>query len=295
MDKEKAPQAGGPDVGAVATGNDTTNDDSLLLERLRRESAKSVLSDGELAKLVHSIEDFDKAADEGRGWQEALEELQAGNERLRAWWFILYPESCNPDWLTLLVSRGLRGAISPLHDADCWENGEPKKPHWHVLLVFEGKKSFAQIQRIVRACGGVRLEPVDNLTGAVRYLLHLDIRPDKVAGDKGKVKYDAADLVCIGGFDAAPHLKATQSQKAEALEYMYKFIDDERIEYLDVFIRRAYGEHPDWSFLLSQQSVVWLVKSYIDAIRARERDRSFGSRLARLEGMMEVITDGIDC
>ena len=40
------------------------------------------------------------------------------------------------------------GFISPLHDSDINADGEPKKPHWHVILTFKGLKSYEQVKAI---------------------------------------------------------------------------------------------------------------------------------------------------
>ena len=60
------------------------------------------------------------------------------SEKGRDWTFIVYPESAPDNWRELLDDTHLRWIESPLHDKDVNEDGEIKKPHWHILLSFEG-------------------------------------------------------------------------------------------------------------------------------------------------------------
>ena len=55
----------------------------------------------------------------------------------RNWTFVLYPESAPADWREQLQKTGLLCAISPLHDRDVNPDGEVKKAHYHVILIYE--------------------------------------------------------------------------------------------------------------------------------------------------------------
>ena len=56
----------------------------------------------------------------------------------RHWAFVAYPESLPEDWFDLLKQTGLKIAISPLHNQDMNADGTPKKPHYHIMLSYEG-------------------------------------------------------------------------------------------------------------------------------------------------------------
>ena len=63
--------------------------------------------------------------------------------RTRNWSFIIYPESAPQNWIEQLKGEMIPFAVSPLHDEDINEGtGEVKKAHLHILLCFEGKKSY---------------------------------------------------------------------------------------------------------------------------------------------------------
>ena len=61
---------------------------------------------------------------------------QEKSVKKRNWAFVLYPESAPKDWREQLARSGVACAISPLHDRDINPTGEPKKPHYHVILVY---------------------------------------------------------------------------------------------------------------------------------------------------------------
>lgn len=62
--------------------------------------------------------------------------------RVRNFATVVYPESAPENWQDILSRHCVPAFISPLHDKDINPTGEPKKPHYHVVLMFEGKKSL---------------------------------------------------------------------------------------------------------------------------------------------------------
>lgn len=121
-----------------------------------------------------------------------------GGQRTRHWGFIAYPESVREDWKSTLSQLGIQAAISPLHDSDLTEDGKKKKPHWHVVLVFDGVKSQDQIEEITGQLVQDGVKPylpvrILSLRGTLRYFTHMD--------DLDKAQYKAEDVVTIGGLD----------------------------------------------------------------------------------------------
>ena len=109
--------------------------------------------------------------------------------RIRNFATMIYPESAIDGWQQIIDDLHIPCFVSPLHDKDKWtkddelknpehKDGELKKPHYHVMFMFEGKKSLEQIQAVVDAVGGVGIEPVNSLKSYSRYLCHLD-SPEK--------------------------------------------------------------------------------------------------------------------
>ena len=93
-------------------------------------------------------------------------------KRGRNWAIVAYPDSLPENWKDIIRQEPI--AISPLHDKDINPDGTKKKPHYHLLLSYKGNKSFEQMDQIARALRAPIPERVNSLTGAARYLTHMD-------------------------------------------------------------------------------------------------------------------------
>lgn len=102
----------------------------------------------------------------------------AEKDKYRYFCFEVYPESAPDDWIQILRDTHAPFAISPLHTLD--ENGEPLKPHWHVIYRHSNPITldcaYRNIPDDVPANG--KVDPVPHPHGYQRYLIHLD-DPDK--------------------------------------------------------------------------------------------------------------------
>lgn len=146
------------------------------------------------------------------------------DRRYRAWTFIIYPEDIpsSIDIYSTLDDFHIPIAISPLHDMVL--EGKPgQKDHYHVILSFDGKKSYEQVLEMIfdnfsvdgQNRGFTRPEPVQCLASYYRYLCHLD--------NDDKVKYDPECIILLGGFN--PH-KYIDEQASIFLGQMDKCIND---------------------------------------------------------------------
>lgn len=113
--------------------------------------------------------------------------------RVRNFATVVYPESAPDMWEEILKDYHIQGFISPLHDKDVSADGTPKKPHYHVMLMFEGKKSDDQVKEIFDSIGGVGLLHIESIRGYARYLIHID--------DPNKAQYSEDDVISICGAD----------------------------------------------------------------------------------------------
>lgn len=188
--------------------------------------------------------------------------------RTRNWWFVLYPESAPPDWRDTLDELHIQYAISPLHDRDVDANGELKKPHWHVILVFEGVKSYSQIKEITDSLNAPIPQAVNGLVGTVRYLVHRD-NPDKA-------QYPAEEIVCGGGFDIAEVMNRSASDKRRIVREIYEFISMNDITEFYQLTDYAYHYNPDWfDILMDGHTVVFnaVIKSRRHAPQLRDKKK----------------------
>lgn len=181
--------------------------------------------------------------------------------RQRAFGFLLYPESLPADWLDLLRSTHVPMAISPLHDRDVFAKdcvdsaghehkaGEIKKPHYHVLVCFHGKKSLEQVYQMVQGLfpGVKHIEPLQDARGNFRYLTHMD--------DADKAQYKFSEVITISGFDADGMMAPTKAQTDEIRSEVLSWIrETECVNYSDlVFFCK--DVEPDWLDYVAQHTV----------------------------------------
>lgn len=112
----------------------------------------------------------------------------------RFWAFVIYPESAPEDWEEQLQLLGITSAISPLHDKDINADGEIKKPHYHVILCYNGPTTFNNVKSLtVERLNATIPQPLESIKGYYRYLTHKD-NPEKA-------QYSDNDIKCINGFN----------------------------------------------------------------------------------------------
>lgn len=112
------------------------------------------------------------------------------DNRARNWGFIAYPDSVPKDWKSILFMSCAKVAISPLHDSDLNADETQKKPHWHIVLIYEGKKSYNQIKAITDSINATIPQKIASVRGTLRYFCHLD-NPEKA-------QYSTSEVVTIG-------------------------------------------------------------------------------------------------
>lgn len=178
------------------------------------------------------------------------------DSRARNFYTCVYPDSAPDNWLDILSDYLIPCFVSPIHDKDINPTGEPKKPHYHVMVMFEGKKSVEQIQEIFNSIGGVGLDVVKSVRGYARYLCHLD-NPEKAQYLPDDVKsFCGADYMGIIGLPI---------DKYKSIGEMMDFIIDSEISaYADLLVY-ARQFRPDW-FRVLCDSGTYVIKEFIKSV-----------------------------
>lgn len=111
----------------------------------------------------------------------------------RYWSAIGWVESLPDDYQERLRNSNIQCVISPLHDSDIVEKtGVLKKPHYHVLLLWDGPTTFENVQEFCIQMGlGTYIERVRSVKNILDYLTH-----DSYSS-KGKYHYDVKNIVWI--------------------------------------------------------------------------------------------------
>lgn len=182
------------------------------------------------------------------------------DNRARNWTFILYPESAPENWKQILQEQYIKFAVSPCHDKDINPTGEPKKAHYHVLLVFDGKKSYSQIESITKSLNATIPQKVANIEGLIRYFVHID-NPEKY-------QYNVKDIYVHGTIDVIKPFE-TSASRYEALREMRAYINENNImEFSDLYDYAA-EENEVWFRYLSD-NCAYVISQHIKSRRYKK-------------------------
>lgn len=185
-----------------------------------------------------------------------MAQRNASDTRKRNFATVVYPESAPEGWRDILAGYFVPAFVSPLHDRDINATGEPKKPHYHVMVMFEGKKSEEQVKALFETIGGVGLEVVESLRGYARYLCHLD-NPEKA-------QYNPSDVVSIGGADYSYSIGLV-ADKYKAVREMIAFCKANQIVSYAELLEYAAVEQDTWFRVLCDNGTV-VMKEYLKSI-----------------------------
>lgn len=151
----------------------------------------------------------------------------ADNTKKRNWAFVLYPESAPTDWREQLKISGLMAAISPLHDKDINPTGEPKKAHYHILLVYSGPTTYNAVAKFTASFNATIPQALESVRGMYRYFSHKD-NPEKY-------QYDERDIMTVNGFNIADLVELSKSEVNEIKKSILMLIREAAfVEYADL-------------------------------------------------------------
>jgi len=192
-------------------------------------------------------------------------EKTRGHDRTRHWTFLVYPESAPENWRDVLDDLHIPWVESPLHDKDTDPDGEIKKEHWHVVLMFDNVKSFEQIKAICDGLNAPIPQKCHSAKGAVRYMAHMD-NPDKF-------QYPVSEIKAHGGADLAELLKPTSAARYQLIKEMIAYIRTEGVTEFVEFADYASAERFDDWFPLICDNSAFLIREVINSNR-NKRERS---------------------
>lgn len=163
-------------------------------------------------------------------------------DRHRAFIGVFYPESAPENWRSI-VDEWHVPALVILHDQDVDEHGEAKKPHYHLLMYFEGKKSLIQVKNLLAELGSGVVQPSYDLRGSARYLLHLD------TPDKHRYPVEA-----IEAFSGAPVMDLTAPMGDPSPEIL-EWVREQGITEYSTLVFYSLDKRPDWYRWVRSNSV----------------------------------------
>lgn len=173
--------------------------------------------------------------------------------RTRNYATVIYTESASENWLEILESLMVQTFISPYHDKDTNPGGEIKKPHYHVLMMYDSVKTKEQAKENFDKIGGVGCEIVNSTRGYARYLCHLD-NPDKF-------QYDINDVRSLCGADYMSTISLL-SDKYQIIGEMQDFCERYEVTSFYLLCNYARKNRSDWYRILCDGSGYYM-KEYL--------------------------------
>lgn len=202
-----------------------------------------------------------------------MQKKKVQNDVGRNWTFVIYPDSCVANYREILDNLHCAWCESPVHDKD-YDEGKLKKPHIHILLTFEGNKTYNQIMDIAKSVNGV-IAPlkgkngesckVSSIRGMTRYFVHVD-NPEKA-------QYEKSGIVCHGGFDKEQYFAYAAEQTKLLLAEMMDWCDEFSIfEYSDLLTFARKEKYDTWFDLLTIGRQSFVMIKYIDSKRHSNKE-----------------------
>lgn len=187
-----------------------------------------------------------------------MSSVNEGHKPARNWWFILYPESAPADWFSLLQSRAVPFAVSPLHDHCLDDNGQPKKPHYHIILTYDGPTTYNHVLELTRSLNQPIPLRVESLSGAYSYLTH--------ANAPEKYQYNVDDIRLCNGFKV-PRAVGGKGEKMMARMQLCSLVRENGIvEFAQLVELITSGDYPE-SVLNSLFRDAYFFNQYITSCR----------------------------
>lgn len=185
--------------------------------------------------------------------------LKSRPQRYQYYTFLIYPDSAPEDWLDRLRAMHIPMYISPLHDRDKDEDGQTKKAHYHVLVMFESLKNLDACDEMIEAVKGVKPPTQDFVVKSkrayARYLLHYD--------DPAKYPYYLdSQVTAICGADDYDELIKSKSQadfeERQIMQDIQDYLEKQGIFNYAAAIKLARGtENDDWFQCLKVNAYYW--------------------------------------
>lgn len=178
--------------------------------------------------------------------------------KCRNWVAVIYQENLYPNWLATLESMCISAFVSPLHGGD----NEDVKPHYHIVLMYDGPTTYDNALQDFNALGRVKIcKLVRSLVGTARYLCHLD-NPMKQQFPDWKEQ-----LLEFSGADYEYIIHQPKDSIVELCEIFNK-IDVEGINCWTGFIDYCRFHNPQFlKRILANTATVVCVKEYINDVK----------------------------
>lgn len=181
--------------------------------------------------------------------EEKEKKKNYGQGRTRNFATVVYPESAPANWQEILEQCFVPAFISPLHNQDVNSNGEKKKEHYHVIIMFDSTKTEEQAKTIFDKICGVGCEKVQSIRGYARYLCHLD-NPEKA-------QYNTDEVKSFCGADYIDTINLV-TDKYKTLDEMIEFCEKYNVTSFYLLSKYAFQNRESWRRVLADSGSVFM-------------------------------------
>lgn len=173
--------------------------------------------------------------------------------RTRNFATVVYLDSAPNDWQDILANMFVPTFISPYHDKDLNATGEEKKPHYHIMMMYDSVKTQEQANENFKKMGGVGCEIINSTRGYARYLCHLD-NPEKV-------QYSIDDVKTLSGADYISAINLI-TDKYKIMGEMQDFCEKYNVVSFYLLCNYSRKNRSDWYRALCDNSSFYM-KEYL--------------------------------
>jgi hypothetical protein len=180
-------------------------------------------------------------------------EKKSRDTRTRNYATVVYMDSAPSNWLDILSDLHVPAFVSPYHNSDKNPDGEYKKPHYHIMIMYDNKKSIEQAKENFEKIGGVGCQIVNSPRGYARYLCHLD-NPEKH-------QYSIEEVKSFGGADYMDTISLI-TDKYKIIGEMQDFCDRYDVTSFYLLCNYARKNRSDWFRVLCDNAALYM-KEYL--------------------------------
>jgi hypothetical protein len=180
-------------------------------------------------------------------------EKKSRDTRTRNYATVVYMDSAPSNWLDILSDLHVPAFVSPFHNKDKNPDGEYKKPHYHIMIMYDNKKSIEQAKENFEKIGGVGCQIVNSPRGYARYLCHLD-NPEKH-------QYSIEEVKSFGGADYMDTISLI-TDKYKIIGEMQDFCDRYDVTSFYLLCNYARKNRSDWFRVLCDNAALYM-KEYL--------------------------------
>lgn len=177
--------------------------------------------------------------------------------KTRNWLAVFYPDSAPEDWEDVIDAWQVTAYVSPLHDMDERKGGGFKKAHYHLVVCFDGPKSYSAALSMICELGCATVKPANSLSGSLRYLCHMD--------SPGKAQYCVSDIVTFGHADLSAIYQKTDGEVSRDCKDLVSLVRTLGVNEFSTLVNVVMEDYPEYFDTLRGQTAFF--RAYLMSLR----------------------------